>query len=148
MKINLWRLIVTLFLFFLLNLNIQAQENKLQGDIYMIVEVPAEFPGGMDSFYQFVMDSLIYPEEARKQSYEGIVFVQFIINEFGSVVHDSIKVVRGVHPLLDKEVIRVIKLSPDWSPAQLVKGGKEVSQLFVFPVRFSLKENRKKGKKK
>ena len=46
------------------------------------------------------------------------------------------KVLRGVHPELDKEAIRCILSSPKWIPGK--QGGKSVKQQFVIPIVFQL----------
>jgi periplasmic protein TonB len=46
------------------------------------------------------------------------------------------KILRGVDPSLDNEVVRVVMSSPGWKPAMV--GGKPVKQQFVIPVVFSL----------
>lgn len=62
--------------------------------------------------------------------------VQFTVNSQGKV--DRVKVLRGVDPLLDDEVVRVINSSPDWETGKYQ--GKAVKQQFAMPVVFSLAE--------
>jgi TonB family protein len=75
---------------------------------------------------------LRYPEEAAKNKIGGRVFVQFVVNSSG-IVKDVI-VVRGAHPALNAEAVRVIKSSPKWTPGK--QRGKNVNVQFTFPVIF------------
>ncbi len=105
----------------------------IENEIFTVVEKSAEFRGGAESLHQFIEARISYPEEAKKAGIEGTVFIEFIIGKDGSV--NEIRVVRGVHPLLDKEAIRVIKLTDGmWKPAE--QRGKPVESRFVVPVVF------------
>jgi TonB family protein len=57
-----------------------------------------------------------------------------VVNEQGRV--DEVKVLRGAHPILDEEAVRVIKSSPLWTPPR--QRGRVVRQLFTLPVEFKL----------
>ncbi len=71
---------------------------------------------------------------------EGRVIVQFMVNTAGKV-QDAL-VVRSVDPALDREAIRVVMSSPDWTPGK--QGGEEVNVLFTFPINFVLQDPVKK----
>jgi Ca-activated chloride channel family protein len=97
------------------------------------VEEPATFQGGdIVAFQKWIQESLKYP--VVDGSVYGKVYVQFTVNEEGEI--EDIKILRGVDPLLDNEVIRVLKTSPRWQPAR--QNGKTVKQLFTIPVEFKL----------
>jgi len=103
--------------------------------IFQIVEESASFQGGnVGNFRIWVQQNLIYPTEASKGKIQGKVIVQFAINSKGFLV--NIKILRGVHPLLDNEVIRCLNSSPKWSPGR--QGGRAVKQQFVIPIIFGL----------
>ncbi len=96
----------------------------------------AEFPGGHKALMQFLADNIKYPSCLGDVSYSSRVYVKFIVTETGKVVAPEI--VRGAVdcPECDEEVLRVIKLMPDWIPAQ--NQGKPVNSYFNLPVRFCL----------
>jgi len=103
--------------------------------VYIVVEEQASFQGSdVNSFRDWVTKNLKYPEIAIKKGISGKVFVQYAINSKGEVV--DVKVVRGVDPSLDKEVIRVISSSPKWEPAK--QKGMNVKQQFTIPIAFQL----------
>ncbi|MBN2350041.1 MAG: TonB family protein [Bacteroidales bacterium] len=124
-----------------INLNIVADEEfeiSEEKDItkpeFFTVEKAAEYTGGMEAFKKFILANIQYPEKLKTSGISGTVYIQFSIGIDGSV--SDVKVLRGLHPLLDQEAIRVIKLSAKWTPAQ--QGGKPVKTTLTVPVQFRL----------
>lgn len=106
-----------------------------QEEIFFEAEVMPKFQGqNSDQFRYFIQGNLKYPEEAQKDSIQGRVFIQFDIDKEGKLV--NAKVVRGVHPSLDNEALRVTSLSPIWEPA--MDKGRKVRVRFTFPIVFKL----------
>ncbi|MDE5850000.1 MAG: TonB family protein [Muribaculaceae bacterium] len=111
-------------------------ENTLFGEpVFENVEQQAEFPGGMPALMKWICNNIIYPEIAVAEDIQGRVVVKFIIDKFGKVI--SPKIVKGVHPELDREAIRLVSSMPKWQPAK--HQGREVASYFTFPVQFRLK---------
>jgi TonB family protein len=105
--------------------------------VYYFVEHQAQFQGGtLDDFRQWVQKNLTYPQIAKEKGIVGRVTVQFAVNSKGKVC-DAV-ILRGVDPSLDEEVLRVMQLSPEWTPAE--NKGMKVAQQFVIPVIFSLEK--------
>ncbi|MEA1875666.1 MAG: M56 family metallopeptidase [Bacteroidota bacterium] len=102
--------------------------------IFIVEDMPIFDGKGVEHFKKWVQSQVKYPEEAKKKKISGTVYANFVINEEGKV--ESIKIVRGAHELLDKEVIRVIKLSPVWIPGK--QRGKNVKVSMAIPVKFQL----------
>ena len=75
-----------------------------------------------------------YPNKARKKGLEGKVLVEFVIDTDGAVV--DVAILRGVHPLLDNEAIRVVQSFPDFIPGQ--QRGKPVKVRYRLPMNFAL----------
>lgn len=76
---------------------------------FPLVKVPAEYSGGYQAFYDFVNDSLQYPIEAKERGIEGKVYVQFVIDETGDLVDESVKAVKYDSELLNQAAVDVIK---------------------------------------
>ena len=102
--------------------------------IYNIVEEPASFPGGMANCLKFLSENVKYPEDCKKEGIQGRVIAQFIIDKDGSI--KDVKIVRGVHPSLDKEAIRVIEAMPKWTPGKVK--GEPVKSQFTLPIAFKI----------
>jgi TonB family protein len=114
-------------------------DSELEGKIFFIVQKMPKFQGQeSDAFRPFVQSNLKYPEEAQKKGISGRVFIQFDIDKEGNA--RNIKVIRGVHPSLDAEAIRVTELSPKWEPGE--QSGEKVNVRFTFPIVFALKEDK------
>lgn len=102
---------------------------------------PAFFGSSDPSFFlaRWVYTYLRYPQYAVENGIRGRVQVSFVIDEKGKV--RDVKVVKGVHPSLDDEAVRVIEASPDWKPGKL--GGKPVRSQLTLNVEFKLKKAKK-----
>jgi len=79
-----------------------------QDTVFILKEFPF-FPG---AFYEFIFSNFHYPPSLQENCIQGRVVVKFCINPKGKCDHFSI--VRSVDPLIDKEVLRVLKLMPKW----------------------------------
>ncbi len=104
---------------------------------YGIKERKPSFNGGdANEFSKWVHEHKIYPEEAKKAGIEGRVYTRFTITKEGKLT--NVKLIRGVHPLLDEEAIRVIESAPQiWKPGLNYKG-EPIDVNYTFPVLFDL----------
>lgn len=111
----------------------RISEAAAQDKVFTVVEEQPEFPGGYDNMMTFIRENLEYPSIARQQGIEGTVFVSFIVERDGAVT--DVKVIRGISPECDQEVIRMMKLNPKWVPGK--QSGEPVRVRFVLPVKFA-----------
>ena len=109
---------------------VPTEDNSL----FKIVECMPEFPGGMKGCLDFIQTEMCYPEEAKKAGIQGRVILQFIIEKDGTPTQP--RIVRSVHPLLDKEALRIIRQMPKWIPGK--QDGKPQRVLYTIPVPFQL----------
>lgn len=112
--------------------------------IFDVLDKQASFPGGLDSLFRFLANAIVYPESAKEEMIEGIVFVQFVIERDGSI--SNVETVRSLHPVLDKVACDAIGELPPWSPGE--KDGVTVRSLYIFPVNFRLDSAEKKKVRK
>jgi len=102
---------------------------------FFIVEVMPSFRGGdINKFREWVNKRTNYPQAAIDSSIRGTVFLTFIVEKDGSV--SSVTVLKGVHPLLDNEAVKVISESPKWSPG--LQRGQPVRVRYQIPLSFIL----------
>lgn len=107
-------------------------EMDVNGDeVFVVVEEQPEFPGGHPALMKFLSDNIRYPDHGDIQ---GRVICNFIVEKDGSL--SDFRVVRGVHPSMDKEALRVLQAMPNWKPGK--QNGKEVRVRFTVPVVFRL----------
>ena len=103
---------------------------------FALVEKKPSFMGGdANEFSKWVNKHLVYPEIAKENGVQGKVILGFTVNKDGTV--SNIKVLRGVDSSLDKEAIRVVSMSPKWTPGQ--NAGSNVKVSYTFPVVFQLR---------
>ncbi len=101
---------------------------------FRIVEQLPEFPGGMSALVKWLTDNIKYPKPAQMQHIEGQVVVSFIINRDGTIA--DIKLAKSVHPLLDREALRVARMMPKWKPG--LQNDKPCRTLFAIPIVFKI----------
>ena len=102
--------------------------------LFQVVECMPEFPGGMKRCMDFIQKEMRYPEEAKNAGIQGRVILQFIIEKDGTPAQP--RIVRSVHPLLDKEALRIIRQMPEWTPGK--QDGKPQRVLYTIPISFRL----------
>ena len=122
-------LMMLVLLFSFMTSTAQTKKNDM---VFDVVEVMPQFPGGQIAMLQYLMKNIKYPEQAVKEGIQGRVTVRFIVEKDGSI--SDVKPVLSVHPLLNKEAVRVVKSMPKWSPGK--HNGKPVRVRFNLPVRF------------
>ncbi|WP_162910838.1 TonB family protein [Hymenobacter oligotrophus] len=116
------------------SVNSGASGTTTRNAVYTVVEQQPYFRGGMDAMWEYLGQNLRYPEEALRQRIEGKVFVNFVVSETGTL--ENVTVVKGPHPLLNDEAVRVIKLMPAWEPGRQV--GRAVPVSYNLPITFRL----------
>lgn len=87
--------------------------------------------GGIESFYRFIGKNFIVPETVPYPN--GKVFLSFVIEKNGSI--GEVKVLRGIHPLIDYEAVRILFKCPAWEPGKLRGMVRRV--LYSLPITIS-----------
>ncbi|QIA08214.1 energy transducer TonB [Draconibacterium halophilum] len=112
-----------------------AEEKEDETDkIFIIVEEPAEFPGGTRALYQYISNNVRYPVVAQENGIEGTVYLKFVVDEQGKV--SGGEVLRHIDPSLDKEALRVINSLPRFKPGK--QRGKPVKVYYNAKITFDL----------
>lgn len=97
-------------------------------------EVMPSFRGGdMNNFMSWLNSNLVFPEKAEKKYFiQGKVLASFVIEKNGRLT--NIEILSSTDILFSKEVIRVLKNSPQWSPGTV--DDKPVRTGLTVPVTF------------
>ena len=111
----------------------EASDNQ----IFTAVEVSPVFPGGEDAFIKFLGSHIKYPAVARENNVSGRAYISFVVERDGSLT--DIKILRSPGSGLGEEAVRVLKMSPHWTPG--IQNGKPVRVSYTVPVNFSLGED-------
>ena len=99
-----------------------------QYGVYIVCEKMPEIEGGIKAIQKIIK----YPLKAKTLGVQGVVYVQFIVDEKGDVLEP--KLIKKLGAGCDEEALRVlkkIKFKPGY-----VKG-KPVKSRFTLPIRFS-----------
>ena len=113
---------------------------RARNQIFTVVEVMPEFPGGQGALLKFLATNVRYPESAVKNGIEGRVSCSFVVGKDGAI--SEAEVIRGVSPELNEEALRVINSMPVWSPGK--QRGEAVNVKYTVPVTFRLSGGKKK----
>ncbi len=100
--------------------------------IYSIVDVLPEFPGGTDSLASFIAKNLYWPN--TEVDFQGKVYVSVIVETDGSLTNKLI--LKGIYDLADKEALKIIEKMPKWKAGKC--NDKKVPVKFIIPIKFVL----------
>lgn len=106
-------------------------DNEEPHAVFITVETTAEYPGGREAWKRYLANNIKYPD-TLKEKIKGTVFVKFIVDTDGRL--NDIKVLKGLHPLLDAEALRVVQQSVPWRPSR--QGGRAVKSVMSLPIQF------------
>ena len=126
--------VALMMLVLLFSFTTSTAQTKKNDMLFSVVEVMPQYPGGQIAMLKYIMENIKYPEQAMKEGIQGRVTVRFIVEKDGSI--SDVKPILSVHPLLNKEAVRVVKSMPKWSPGK--QNGKPVRVRFNVPVMFKL----------
>lgn len=113
---------------------------------FIAVESEAEFNGGERAWANFIGERLDGDVPVRNGAPLGKyeVRIQFIVSIDGKVT--DIKALTNHGYGMEREVIRVIKLSPKWKPAMMKEG--PVKAYRLQPITFVVEKDKKKRRGK
>ena len=98
-------------------------------------DTEAQYPGGPDSLAEFIFVNFILPDDTLGEKSilefnDERVYLSFIVEKDGSLT--NIVVEKGVNEVYDSICVAVVKLMPNWIPAQ--KDGIPVRSLMRLPI--------------
>lgn len=96
--------------------------------------VQPDFKGGLAAFGRYLADGIRYPSWAKINRTEGKVVATFVVEKDGSL--GEYKIIENPNDQMSAEAIRILKISPKWSPG--VFYGKIVPVSYTVPVNFKL----------
>ena len=113
---------------------VTEEKEKVEEEIFVVVENMPEFPGGELALRKFISTAIKYPSIAQENGIQGKVFVNFVVDRDGRI--SNAKIARGVDPSIDKEALRVVMTLPKWKPG--MQRGKTVRVSYTVPISFQL----------
>lgn len=113
------------------------------GKVYDLVDEMPSFPGGLEELYKWIDNNVQYPAVARENGIEGRVILKFIVEKDGSLSDST--VIHSVHPMVDREALRLVGQMPKWNPGK--RAGVPVRVRYCLPIKFKLGETKPSEKK-
>lgn len=111
-----------------------TEREELEDEIYTVVEIDPEFPGGVEAMHKYIADNLSYPMLARENHITGRVYITFIVEKDGSI--SNVKTLRDIGGGCGAEACRIVRSMPNWKPGK--QRGKAVRVQYNLPINFSL----------
>ncbi len=106
-------------------------------EVFVVVEERPMFPGGDSAMYMYLCMNLNYPDIARENKIEGMVYVSFVVEKDGSV--SNVRVLRDIGGGCGEAAVEVVKNMPRWEPGR--QAGKAVRTQFNLPLKFEIKND-------
>jgi len=107
------------------------QNTTVEDEVYnggIAIETNAEFPGGIEQFYNFFQKEFRKPEDITTANLK--IILSFVVEKNGSSSFLQ------SHPVIEKsletEIIRVLSLCPKWQPA--TSNGKKTRIQYSLPI--------------
>lgn len=121
-----------------------APKKVFKGKVYDLVDEMPSFPGGLEELYKWIDNNVQYPAVARENGIEGRVILKFIVEKDGSLSDST--VIHSVHPMVDREALRLVGQMPKWNPGK--RAGIPVRVRYCLPIKFKLGESKPSEKNK
>ncbi len=110
--------------------SVETETEKRIADIYLEPEPVLGYP----HLYEYFNTNLRYPQEALKDSVQGISTITLIISPNGKP--DQLKITQSLGKAFDSEALRLIAGMPDWKAATL--NGRPVASKISLPLTFKI----------
>lgn len=115
---------------------VEGEDTLNKDSVYVVVEQMPVFPGGEIEMHKFINENLKYPVVSEEEAIIGSASVRFIVSKTGEV--KDVRTLRHADSALAKELVRVIKLMPRWTPGK--QNGENVDVYFTLPIHINLKK--------
>ncbi|MFR1235937.1 MAG: TonB family protein [Barnesiella sp.] len=104
--------------------------------LYEMCDKYPQYPGGTEKLMDFFRKNLTYPVSALRDSVEGMVVIQFIVETDGCLTYK--KIVKGIRKDLDDEALRMLAYMPKWESGE--QDGRKVRVRYTLPILFTKNE--------
>ena len=133
---------LSIFSSFLLTTGIAQNQDR----VYTVVDQMPYFPGceayaieseekrncSNEAVVTYISNILIYPERAKEEGMEGVVYMSFVVDKTGKVIRPQI--LRDIGGGCGEEALRVVRSMPLWESGRLK--GTPVKVQLKLPINF------------
>lgn len=116
--------------------DITIKRKKVKAGVYDYPDEEATWIGGEVAMFKYIAGEQEYPEEAIFTQSQGRIYVEFIVEENGSISSITTKGKGDIHPSLKAEARRIVQSFPKWQPGTV--GGLNVRTRVRLPINFVL----------
>jgi hypothetical protein len=109
---------------------VQNDSMTINTPINIRTEHGATFPGGEEELLQFLADNFEFQAMKAEEIKKGFTIVKIHLNKKGKVIKTEF--ITSLHPLISKEIKRVVKKMPNWIPAS--ENGLEKPSFVLVPI--------------
>ena len=111
------------------------EEEIVEEEIFVTAEtMPSCMGGDLGVFRNWVQKQLNYPPIAQENGIQGKVIIQFVVEKDGRLT--NVQVLSTPDRSLSEEAVRVLQLSPRWSPGK--QRNQPVRIKYTLPVDFRI----------
>ena len=111
-----------------------VKEEERSPQVCTIPEQLPVFPDGEATLLAYLAQHLKYPEQAIRDSVQGVVLLRFVVLEDGRI--GKVQIIKSLESHCDAEAKRVVKSLPRFIPGK--QEGKAVRVWYTLPIRFQL----------
>lgn len=104
--------------------------------IYNKVDSLPQFKEGGRALNSYISQNMKLPESELQHTSGGRIMVYFVVGSNGET--RDFRIMESLSPVVDREVVRVLRLMPRWKPAKL--NGKSVDYLYRLPIELNLNQ--------
>lgn len=94
---------------------IEISTRETHAKVFTKAEQMPSFPGGQEGWTRHLQKNLRYPDKAIDNGTQGVILVQFIVDEKGNM--SDFEALTNPGDGLAEEAVRIIKDGPTWTPA-------------------------------
>lgn len=92
------------------------------------IETNAEFPGGIEQFYNYFAKEFKKPENINTKNLK--LNLSFAVEKNGSVSY--LQCIPAIDNAIEQEIIRVLSACPKWQPGEI--NGKKIKKQYSLPI--------------
>ncbi len=112
----------------------KIQDKAEEIPVFVAEQMPSFRGGDLNTFRSWATSQLVYPRLAQENNVTGKVVLKFVIEADGRLT--NIEEISSPDKLLTDEAIRVLKMSPKWTPGK--NRNRAVRVYFIMPIDFVL----------
>lgn len=113
---------------------INSDSVYLQTEDSLKNNIVAEFPGGKQELYKFILERLVVESDDFEGNIRTKMHLKFTVEKSGKL--KDFVVLKSISNVIDEKIIEIFKQMPDWTPA--FKNGNPIESIYTMPIQIEL----------